>query len=324
MTPLVSILIPVYNRETIIAETLESAISQTHPNIEVIVVDNASTDNTWGVIQGFASKDNRIKSFRNETNLGPVRNWLRCVDESSGEFGKILWSDDLIAPEFIEKCLPLFDADTAFVYSGVKIFHDGVHTARDGNPCYFIGMTGHFDTSKYIDNALLGENVPVSPGCALFRMCDLRKNLLVDIETKVKSDFAMHAIGNDLLLFLLTANSYSKFGFVAEALSFFRAHAGSISISSSDGKLPLHYMLVRAYFSERYRSEMRSLVMVKAWLLLKKYPDHSLYGLNSVNDFFFKQFRVDVFALARILLNRAVRNCSRIIRKNYSKSDFVQ
>lgn len=317
MTPLVSILIPVYNRESIIAETLKSALSQTHHNIEIIVVDNASIDNTWPLIQSFAEKDGRIRAFRNETNLGPVRNWLRCVAEASGEYGKILWSDDLISADFIEKCLLLFDDETSFVYSGVKIFTE---TPENGELCYFIGKTGYRSTSEYINKALLGKNVPVSPGCALFRLDDLKENLLVNIQNKVSSDFSMHAIGNDLLLFLLTAKDYKKFGFISEPLSFFRSHPGSITISSVDGKIPLHYMLVKAYFAERYKKEMVNQVAVNAWLLLKKYPEHKSFGIETLNDFFYEDAKLNYFSVALVLFKRSMKKFSfRFLRKNIVK-----
>ena len=79
-SPRVSILIPVYNREALIGECIQSALFQTFTDFEVIIVDNASTDNTWGICQRFAEQDKRVRVFRNEKNIGPVRNWRRCVD----------------------------------------------------------------------------------------------------------------------------------------------------------------------------------------------------------------------------------------------------
>ncbi|WP_097460149.1 glycosyltransferase family 2 protein [Mangrovitalea sediminis] len=312
MDNLVSILVPVYNREHFIAETLHSALSQTYKNIELIVVDNASQDDTWRVILDFAAKDSRVKAFRNETNIGPVKNWKRCIEKASGFYGKILWSDDLISPNYLAKCLPLFDEETAFVYSGVKIFTD---SPEDGDACYFIGNTGLRKSSEYITRALIDNNVPVSPGCAVFRLDDLKKNLLVDIENRVNSDFSMHAIGNDLLLFLLTAKDYKKFGFVAEALSFFRAHPGSITISSVDGKLPLHYMLVRAYFAERFKNDMIDQVAANAWFLLKKYPSHSSFGINDLSDFFCDDVKINYNFFALSLIKRLVWMPVRVARK---------
>lgn len=314
MSDLVSILVPVYNREKMIAETLKSALAQSYRNVEIIVVDNASQDCTWQVIQKFAAQDGRIKAFRNETNIGPVKNWRKCIDMATGVYGKILWSDDLIAPDYLVKCLSIFDEETAFVYSGVKIF---TRVPENGIPYYFIGPTGYKESSEYIARALLDNNVPVSPGCAVFRLEDLRKNLWVDIENKVNSDFAMHAIGNDLLLFLLTAKGYKKFGFVAEPLSFFRAHPGSISMSSNDGKLPLHYMLVRAYFAERFRSDMVDQVAANAWLLLKKYPMHGSFGIKNLSDFFCGDVKVNYNFVALSLIKRLVWMPIRIARKIY-------
>ena len=70
----VSILIPVYNREKAILTAVECAVNQTYPDIEVVCVDNASTDSTWSVLQELKLKYPKIIISRNETNLGPVKN----------------------------------------------------------------------------------------------------------------------------------------------------------------------------------------------------------------------------------------------------------
>jgi len=93
---LVSILIPVYNREKLVKRAIESAINQTYENIEVIAVDNKSTDRTYEVLKGHAEKYPDVKVYQNKENLGPVRNWKKCLEYSSGEFIKILFSDDWI------------------------------------------------------------------------------------------------------------------------------------------------------------------------------------------------------------------------------------
>jgi glycosyltransferase involved in cell wall biosynthesis len=318
MSKLVSILVPVYNRERVIVETIQSALNQTYKNTEVIVVDNASSDGTWTLIKSLAASDKRIKAFRNNSNIGPVRNWIRCAEKASGYYGKILWSDDLISPDFLEKCIALFNDETAFVYSGVKIF-DG--KPEDGRKCFFISKTGHLDIEQYINRALMDNNVPVSPGCAVFRLKDIRENLLVDIENKINSDFSMHAIGNDLMLFLLTSKEYKKFGFVSEALSFFRAHQGSISSSPEKGKLPLHYTLVRANFAENYKKDMLDKVIANAWLLLKRYPEHDSFGINGINDFVYSDVKLRyldlMFVITMRLLRLPVRISEIVCRKRW-------
>jgi len=116
----------------------------------------------------------------------------------------------------------------------------------------------------------------------------LKKNLLIDIPNKVNSDFSMHAIGNDLLIFLLTANQYKNFAFINEKLSFFRAHEGSISIQSDDGKLPIHYNLASSYFVENYREDLIYKMNTKIWLFIKR------YSLGTIISLLFGSFLVSI------------------------------
>src|SRR5690606_35808884 len=122
MDKLVSIIIPVYNRVNIISETIESALGQRYEDFEVVIVDNASTDGTWEIIQQYALNDSRVRVFRNDHNIGAVWNWKRALYEALGYYGKILWSDDLIDEAFLEMTFALFEEDVAFVYSKVRIF----------------------------------------------------------------------------------------------------------------------------------------------------------------------------------------------------------
>lgn len=302
MNKLVSILIPVYNRENLIEETVQSALNQTYKNFEIIVVDNQSTDNTWEILQKLASQDERIKIFQNETNIGPVRNWKRCIDKASGEYAKILWSDDLIAPEFLEKTVPyLENKDVGFVFTGTEIFVDGTDKKTSH---YFIGESGIYESEMYINGVLFDRNYPVSPGCALFRLKDLKQNLMIDIPNKVNSDFSMHAIGNDLLIFLFTSNQYKKFAFINEKLSFFRAHEGSISIQSNDGKLTLHYNLASAYFIENYRKDLIYKINANILINIKRFSQGSKkFELNKIKNFYINNnnYRLDFIFLFKIL-----------------------
>lgn len=68
--PILDVIVPCYNVETYIAEALESLLNQTFQNFEIIVVDDASSDNTYTIVKGFAERDNRIKLFSNEKNKG--------------------------------------------------------------------------------------------------------------------------------------------------------------------------------------------------------------------------------------------------------------
>jgi len=313
-SPRVSILIPVYNREALVGECIQSALFQTFTDFEVIIVDNASTDNTWGICQRFAEQDKRVRVFRNEKNIGPVRNWRRCVEEAKGIYGKILWSDDLISPDFLKKTLPLFDdSNVGFVFTQAKLF-------GEGQPCnrvlYRLGETRTYPTEEYILGDLRGKDYPFSPGNALFRMCDLCKNLMVDIPNSVGSDFSMHAIGNDLLIYLLTAHSYTRFGYVAEPLAQFRTHSGSISISAERGKLSLHYNIARAYFVECYRPDLKRILNAHLWLHMLRNRNAKNYGVKRICDFYVESNSVSVSLLE--ILWSVVNRFGRVITKAVS------
>ena len=291
--PLVSILIPLYNREKFVGKAIESAVNQTYKNIEIIVVDNKSTDNTYEILKEFAKLHPNVKVYQNEENIGPVRNWRRCLDYATGEYVKILWSDDLIAPTFIEKTLPyLMDhEDVGFVFTGTEIFNDDT---GQRTKAYFIGDTGIYDSRKFIEGSLLGGPFPVSPGNALFRKKDVEKNLLIDIPNKIGSDFKMHAIGNDVLIYLLIAKNYPKFVFINETLSFFRAHKDSISISTNKTKIATLYNIAKAYFVENYvtNNELRKKFNAKLLGSLLRWGKNT--GIRKIQDFYFNQDKVDI------------------------------
>ncbi len=104
--PLVSICIPTYNRANVIRRAIDSALSQTYKNIEVIVVDNASTDNTEEIVASYT--DPRLSYVRNSENLGMFGNLNRCIELYNGDYLHILHSDDFIDLDFTEKCVNFF------------------------------------------------------------------------------------------------------------------------------------------------------------------------------------------------------------------------
>lgn len=105
--PLVSICIPTYNRAAFIPKAIESALGQTYKNIEVIVVDNASTDNTEEIIASYS--DPRLNYVRNSENIGQFGNLNRCIELYNGDFLHILHSDEYIEPNFTEQCVKFFE-----------------------------------------------------------------------------------------------------------------------------------------------------------------------------------------------------------------------
>lgn len=94
-----SICIPNYNYAQYIGETIESVLSQTYQDFEICIADNASTDNSWEVIQGYCNMDSRIKAICNKHNLGFAGNLDNVSSIASGEWIIMLSSDDMMLPE---------------------------------------------------------------------------------------------------------------------------------------------------------------------------------------------------------------------------------
>lgn len=101
MKPLVSVCIPAYNNAGYIKDTILSVLGQTYQNIELVVVDDCSTDNTVEVLESI--EDDRLKIYKNEKNLGMVGNWNRCLELVTGEYVKLICADDMIEKDAIEK-----------------------------------------------------------------------------------------------------------------------------------------------------------------------------------------------------------------------------
>src|SRR5580700_358729 len=113
--PLVSILIPTYKRAALLPLAVQSALEQSYPSIEVLILDDCSPDDTTSAATRFAG-DRRVRYIRHETNLGLPRNWQFGIDAARGEFFSILHDDDSLEPTFVKDLLaPLLgDPDLAF------------------------------------------------------------------------------------------------------------------------------------------------------------------------------------------------------------------
>lgn len=111
MTPLISIIIPTFNRAHIIGDTLESLIAQTYTNWECIVVDDCSTDKTEQLITSYINKDNRFRFYKRPTNRLKGPNSCRNIGftKSKGDFIQWFDSDDLYKTNALEKLLFYFD-----------------------------------------------------------------------------------------------------------------------------------------------------------------------------------------------------------------------
>jgi glycosyltransferase involved in cell wall biosynthesis len=103
--PLVSIALCTYNGEKYIRQQLDSIINQTYQNLEIVIVDDSSSDDTYNIAGNYAQKDSRIKCFRNEVNLGFNKNFEKAIKLTTGAFIAISDQDDIWLPQKIESLL---------------------------------------------------------------------------------------------------------------------------------------------------------------------------------------------------------------------------
>ncbi len=124
--PLVSICIPTFNSEHYIDMVLRSALVQTHKNLEIMVVDNCSTDNTIQKVKKMQEQYPQIILHQNSENIGMVGNWNKCLEKSTGDFVNILHADDLYSEIMIEKQLDQYSKypDTGLVFTLVYFINE--------------------------------------------------------------------------------------------------------------------------------------------------------------------------------------------------------
>ncbi|NTW11202.1 MAG: glycosyltransferase [Chlorobiaceae bacterium] len=105
--PMVTVTIPMYNNARFIAETVQSVLSQSFSDFELLIYDDCSTDGSWELAASFS--DSRIRLFRNQENLGPEKNWNRSISDVRGKYVKLVCGDDILYPDCLEKQMAAFE-----------------------------------------------------------------------------------------------------------------------------------------------------------------------------------------------------------------------
>jgi len=205
----VSIIIPTYNAEAFLAETIESILNQTHTNFELIIVDDFSSDKTSNIVRGF--DDPRINFIQHEKNLGADVARHTGLQASSGEFITFWDHDDLFHPENLQTHVTYFEThpEVDLTYNARFEMSYSDHSANTIR-----------DLWRPPDPISLSDLVlwfPLAPSDAFFRRkWALRLDLLAGVRGSEISDFG------DLFL------SGCKFAFVGRALNYRRHHSGRV------------------------------------------------------------------------------------------------
>ena len=210
--PIVSIGIPVYNSEKYLEETLKSLLNQGFQDFEIIISDNASTDSTPAICREYEQKDSRVHYYRSETNYGPGWNYNHVFDLCHGKYFKWHAYDDLLRPDFLEKCVEVLDTcpDVALAYSDTaEIDQQGHQIKTIVHPRIH---TDHIRPSVRLRSMLmLGKH----RGCEIFGL--MRMDILRNVPRQPS-----YAHGDLMLMCYLTI--HSRFYQIPEPLFQYRIH----------------------------------------------------------------------------------------------------
>lgn len=212
-----------FNRPDMLRESIQSVLNQTYRNIEVVVLDNASTDNTQEVALSFS--DSRVKYIRHETNIG-AENWNYVWGHADCEYVNIFHDDDMMLPWMIEEEAKILDEHKNVGFVGCKPLLSSGVTKMPERPLHFTST--FYRKKEFIKELCRAGYNPLIPSCVLFR-----KNCMIDNGLRFRPFSA-----GDLYLWI-EANLLDAFEIcvIDEPLFQYRVHSksGSAANAVKDG-----------------------------------------------------------------------------------------
>lgn len=247
--PLVSVVMATYNGERFIGEQLESILTQTYTNLEVVIVDDGSTDQSYTILETYAAKDTRIRLFRNEYNLGYVKNFERGLSLAKGEFIAPSDQDDLWLPHKIQFLLERI-GDSAIIYANSSLIDE--HGNRMGKKLSDVKRLTTFNDCL---NYTIGNS---APGHGML----IRKEIVTacfPLPTMIPHDYWLGFI----------ATFYSELTYVDEVLVLYRQHGanvfGAAKVKSENPDKPVR--------KQKTTTENIALARERMKLMYEKCPD---------------------------------------------------
>ena len=179
--PKVSLGLPVYNGEKFIAATLNSIVNQTYTNFDLIISDNCSTDATKEICMSFSEKDSRITFVENEKNLGAAGNFNKVFKISKGKYFKWATHDDVLKPEFLERCVTILEEfnDVNLCYSKRIIINEKDEELEFVSDGLFLNQNETVDRYRRFLKRFRYTTKWAIPVLGVFRKSELEKTRLL-------------------------------------------------------------------------------------------------------------------------------------------------
>ncbi len=244
--PLVSVIMPTYNYAQFISDAIGSVLDQTYKNIELIVIDNYSEDNTEEIIASYSDTRIKYKKFRNNGIIAASRNL--GISQSCGKYLAFLDSDDLWKPTKIEKQIELLEnnSNIFLVYTRYTVVKNGLF--RKNLPRRKRLRSGNAFIPLFLSNNFIGTS------SVLLRNILKENTFLFDVDQKLRAI-------EDYDLWLRIAKN-KRIAFVDEPLVVCREHVSNTSI----GIKP--YFLRYLQVIKKNRHDVSKLLLIRKYLLV--------------------------------------------------------
>jgi glycosyltransferase involved in cell wall biosynthesis len=220
--PKVSVCIPCYNHAGFLPEAIESVLAQNFSDYELLVIDDASQDETPHLLAEYAKRDARIRIRTNSTNIGMIANWNLCLKEASGEYIKFVFSDDsLSSPDALQRMVALLDSKPAVtLVACARSFIDGEGAAGL--------VVRHFSNGDLAGAAVINyclheqKNLIGEPTAVMFRKKDATRGFLPYYSQIVDQEMWFHLLER------------GRFAFIGDPLCCFRIHQDQQSAKNAE------------------------------------------------------------------------------------------
>ena len=211
MSPKVSVIIPVYNVEPYLPKCLDSVINQTLEDIEIICINDCSTDNSLKILQEYALKDNRIQVITHDKNEGVSAARNSALKKASGMYVYFIDSDDWIDDDYIEVLVNTIQKTKAdiVINKNIKCFINGKEEKFDN-----VGLQNKIDNNTFIDISKMTHIINCSPCNKLYKKELLDSHNLTFPQGYIHEDIYFHyvtsAYAKNIFIFEGPAYNYIK------------------------------------------------------------------------------------------------------------------
>lgn len=258
-TPIITVVIPVYNGEKFIKQAIESVLNQTHSNLSLKILDNCSTDNTEKIVMSL--NDPRLIYTKNDKNIGMLPNWKKALTSVNTKYVAVLFADDFYKPDFIKRAIQIMEnnPNIGLVSAGCEVYDETnrILAVRKRSKC------GIFSAKQYYEYIYTMREVPPPSETILL-------NDAVQVVGGYDTDNLNWVVDTDLYL------KISRAGYGAchleDIMSCRRSWRGNstLSISSSQKHVKDIYYLLKTYFDPKFIDEnTRAFSYQRAWDVVK-------------------------------------------------------